>query len=77
MSTILGGIPHIYSAREAHIVGDVGQSIRYIYATLDNSRHITEMDGKLCDQVVSILIGLGSNYSNVNPDFVDKCGFNK
>jgi len=35
------------------------------------------MDGKLCDQVVSILIDPGSNYSYVNPNLVDKCGLNK
>ena len=35
------------------------------------------MGGKLCDQVVSILIDLRSNYSYVSPDLVDKCGLNK
>jgi len=38
---------------------------------------IIEMDGKLCDQFVSLLIDPRSNYSYVNPDIVDKCGFNK
>ena len=35
------------------------------------------MDGKLCDQVVSILIDPRSNYSYINPDLVDKCGLRK
>ena len=35
------------------------------------------MDGKICDQVVSILIDLGSNYSYISPDLVDKCCLNK
>lgn len=35
------------------------------------------MDNKICDQVVSILIDLGSNYSYVNPDLVDMCDLNK
>jgi len=35
------------------------------------------MDNKLCDQVVSIFIDPGSNYSYVSPDLVDKCGLNK
>eukprot|EP00253_Pinus_taeda_P034511 PITA_34511 len=35
------------------------------------------MDGKFCDQVISILIELGSNYSYVSPDLVDKCGLSK
>ena len=31
------------------------------------------MEGKLCDQIVSILIDLGSNYSYISPNMVDKC----
>eukprot|EP00253_Pinus_taeda_P005974 PITA_05974 len=38
---------------------------------------IIEMDDKLYDQVVSILIEPGSNYSYGNPDLVDKCHLNK
>eukprot|EP00253_Pinus_taeda_P016484 PITA_16484 len=34
------------------------------------------MDGKLCDQVVSILIDPRSKYSYVSPGLVDKCGLN-
>ena len=60
----------------------VGQSIPRIYAALDNRQvdnhaSIIEMDGKLWDQVISILINPGSNYSYVNPDLVDKCGLRK
>jgi len=35
------------------------------------------MDGKICDQIISILVDTGSNYSYVSPKLVDKCGFNK
>lgn len=35
------------------------------------------MDGKLCDQVISIFSNLGSNYSYVSPELVDKCGLSK
>jgi len=35
------------------------------------------MDGKLFDQVISILINPGSNYSYVSPNLVDKCGSSK
>jgi len=38
---------------------------------------IIEKEGKLCDQVISILIDPRSNYSNVSPDLVDKCGLSK
>jgi len=63
-------------------VEDVGQSIPRIYAALENTHadhqaSVIQMDGKLCDQFVSILIYPESNYSFVNPDLVDKCGLNK
>ena len=63
-------------------MGDVGQSTPRIYAVLynrhvDHQESIIEMDGKLFDQVVSILVNPGSNFSYVNPDLPDKCGFNK
>jgi len=35
------------------------------------------MDGKLCDQIVSILINPASNYSYVNHNLVDNYGLNK
>ena len=44
---------------------------------MDHHISIIKMDGKICDQVVSILIDLGSNYNYVNPDLVDNCGLNK
>ena len=77
-----GGIPQIYSAQKAQKFGDVGHSIPLIYAVVDNKQEdhqasIIDMDGKHCDQVVSILIDTGFNYSYVSPDLVDKCGLNK
>ena len=42
-----------------------------------NKQNTIEMEGKLCDQVISILIDLGSNYSYVSPNLVDKCGLSK
>ena len=50
-----------------------------IYAALDNKHadhqeSIIQMDGKLCDQVISIFIDPGSNYSYVSLDLVEKCG---
>lgn len=35
------------------------------------------MDGKLCDQIISILIELGSNYIYVSSNLADKCGLSK
>lgn len=63
-------------------MGDVAQSVPQFYAALDNRQadhqaFIIEMDGKLSDQIVSILIDPRSNYSYVNPDLVDKCSLKK
>jgi len=63
-------------------VGDVGKSIPCIYVALDNRKAnhqaaIIRMDGNLCDQIISILIDPGFNYSYVNLDLMDKCGLNK
>jgi len=35
------------------------------------------MEGKLCDQLISIFIDPRYNYSNVNLELVDKCGLRK
>ena len=64
--------------QEAQTIGDVGKSIPHIYEALDkkmeeHKTYIFEMDGKLCDQVISILIDSRSNYIYVSPDLVDKC----
>jgi len=64
------------------MVGDVGQSIPRIYASLDSKEvdqhaYIIEMEGKLCNQVVSILIDPRYSYSYISPDLVDKSGLNK
>ena len=72
-----GDSPKLYSAQEAETLGDVGPSIPCVYAVVDskqakNQASIIEMDGKISDQVISILIDLGSNYSYVSPDLVDK-----
>jgi len=40
----------------------------------DHQASIIEMDGKIYDQVVYILIDPGYNYSYINPDLVDKYG---
>ena len=80
--TILGWHTSYLSAKEAKTIGDVGKSIPRIYATFDKKQvdhqaSIIQMEGQLCDQVVSILIDPRSNYSYVNPNPVDKCGLSK
>ena len=63
-------------------MGNGWQIIPRIYAALDNRQadhqtSIIEMDGKLCDQFISILIDLRFNYTYVSTKFVDKCGLSK
>lgn len=61
---------------------DVEHNIPHIYATLHNKQvdrqeSIKEMDDKLCDQAMSILIKLESKYSYVNHVLMDKWGLRK
>lgn len=77
-----GGRPQIYSVEEVQTVGDVSHKIPHTYATLDNRKmdnqaSIIQMEEKLCDQVVSIMIDPRYNYSYVSPDLSDECGLNK
>ena len=58
-----GGKTQIYSAQEAQTVGDVGHIIPQIYVIVENKQavhqtSIIKMEGKICGQVVSILIDL-------------------
>ena len=76
------GRPQIYSAQEARTIRDFAQSIPCLYATVDNRQaeheaSIIDMDSKIFDQVISIWIYPGSNYSYVSPDLVDNCGLSK
>jgi len=72
----------MYSVTKAQIVGHVRHIIPFINAALDNRQayhHISiiEMEGKLCDQVVSILIDPRYDYGYVSLHLVDKCGLNR
>jgi len=42
---------------------------------VDHQASIVEMDGKIFDQVVSILIDPKFNYSYINPDVVQNLGW--
>lgn len=73
---------NFYNAQEASMIGDVARSIPRIYATMDNCQvdhpaSIVEMEGKLKEKFISILIDPSSNYIYVIIDIVDKCGLGK
>ena len=43
----------------------------------EHEASIIEIDGKLCHQVISILIDPRSNYIYVSHNLADQCGLNK
>jgi len=59
-------------------MGDVAQSFPWIYVVVDSRKvdqwgSIIEMEGKICDQIVSVLIDLGSNYTYISPKNMEHC----
>lgn len=74
--------PRLYSAQGAETVRDVAQNMPRIYAVMSNLQEnhqemVIEMEGRLCDQSILILIYLGSNYSYISLTMVEKCNLRK
>eukprot|EP00253_Pinus_taeda_P005252 PITA_05252 len=72
----------IHKLRHCYEKSEHRSETKLDWRALDNKREyyqtsIIEINGKLCDQVISILIDLGSSYSYVSPHLVDKCGLSK
>jgi hypothetical protein len=68
----------IYNMQEATTVNDVARSVPQIYAALDNNQadhqaSVVELEGKISNHLVSVLIDPGSNLSYISPRTVDKC----
>ena len=64
--------------REATTVNDIARNIPTISATLQNrqAEHqdtMVEMEGKISDQSVTVLIDLGASLSYISPQVVEKC----
>ena len=84
---LLRDCPHrniqmIVRDREATTENDIARNIPTIHAALDNrqAQHqatMVEMEGKIFDKFVSILIDLGYKYSYISLDLVEKCCLNK
>jgi hypothetical protein len=56
----------------------VARILPQIYASLDNRQvdhqaSMVEMNGMICNHLVSILIDLGSNMSYIAPQTIEKC----
>ena len=66
-----------HNLQEATIVDDVGKSIPRIYAALDNrqANHLStmiEVKGMIVEVPISILIDLGSNYSYMSTNVIER-----
>jgi hypothetical protein len=58
-------------------VEDMGRSMPRIYASLDNKQvefqsHMIEVEGKINDQPISILIDSGASHSYIDPKLVER-----
>jgi hypothetical protein len=67
----------IHNIQEADIVDDEGRSMPRIYATLENRQanhqfHMIEVQGKIDNQPISILIDFGASHSYIDPKSVER-----
>jgi hypothetical protein len=68
-------IMHIIKQEET--IEDVGGSMPRIYATLNNGQadyqsHMIEVEGKIDNQLISILIDYGSSHSYIDPNLIER-----
>ena len=73
---------NIQTTRERAIVGEVAWNIPHISITLDNHQpdyqpSVIEVDGKILDKPISILIDSGSTLSYISTKLVDLCKMRK
>ena len=64
--------------QEEMIVGDLARTMPKINAALENKQYdyqtsMVEVEGKLNQKPISILIDLGASLSYISPDLVEKC----
>jgi hypothetical protein len=63
--------------QETDMVDNVGRSMPMIYASLDNKQdeyqsHMIEVEGKIDNQPITILIDYGASHSYIDPNMVDR-----
>jgi hypothetical protein len=71
-----GKVKDYYNVQQDEIVEDMEISVPRICATLDNKEvdfqsHLIEVEGKINDQTISILIDLGASHSYLDPNMVE------
>jgi hypothetical protein len=66
----------LHSVQQVVTFEDMGRNVPRIYATLDNKKvefqsHMIEVEGKINDQHISILIDSGASHSYLDPKMVE------
>jgi hypothetical protein len=66
----------MHSIKQEETVEDVGRSMWGIYVALDNRQvdyqsHMIEVEGKIDNKTIAILIDFGVSHSYINPNLVE------
>jgi hypothetical protein len=69
-----------HSVQQATKIEEMGRSVPIIYESLDNKQvefqsHMIEVEGKINDQPISILIDSGTSHSYIDPKMVERFHF--
>jgi hypothetical protein len=67
----------VHNIQEADTIEDMGRSMPRIYAALDNKQAeyqypMIEVEGKIDNQPIAILIDYGASHSYINPNLVER-----
>ena len=78
----IGNVRQVHNVQEAETVGQVARTIPRIYAALedrqaDHQSTVVEVEGKIAEQYVYVLIEPGYTHSYITPRIVEICAFNK
>ena len=73
-----GNVSQVHNIQGAEIVGQVARTIPRIYAALedlqeDHQSTVVEVEGKIVEQYVSVLIDPRSTHNYITPRVVDLC----
>jgi hypothetical protein len=66
----------VHNVQQARTLEDMGRRVLRIYASLENKQvefqsHMIEVEGKINNQTIAILIDLGASHSYLDPKMVD------
>jgi hypothetical protein len=72
----------MHTIKEASTMDGVGRSMPRVYVSLDNIQvdykfHMIEVEGKIDNQPISILIDFGAIHSYIDPNMVDRFKLNR